>query len=61
MRNGFPDNIVDELKDSIREVLPEFNIPYTFFIRKSLPVTPMGKVDYRALERISEECVCSQP
>ena len=61
LKDGFPDNIVDELKDSIREVLPEFNIPYTFFIRKSLPVTPMGKVDYRALERISEECVCSQP
>ncbi|MGH7835593.1 MAG: non-ribosomal peptide synthetase, partial [Candidatus Binatia bacterium] len=40
---------LDELKEFARTKLPEYMLPGVFLIRQSLPLTPQGKVDRRAL------------
>jgi len=40
---------VDELRDYLRQKLPDHMVPSVFMLLESLPLTPMGKVDRRAL------------
>ena len=39
----------EELKKSIREELPEFMVPSAFLFLQSMPMTPNGKIDRKAL------------
>jgi thioesterase domain-containing protein/acyl carrier protein len=41
----------DELRESLGQVLPDYMIPPTFIVLEAIPLTPNGKVDYRALPR----------
>ena len=43
-----------ELIDLCSQELPEYAQPYDFIFRDSLPLTPIGKVDYKALEKEAE-------
>ncbi len=52
--SGSADSIKKELADICRRDLPEYAQPVDFCFRKELPVTGIGKVDYRALEKIAE-------
>ncbi len=38
-----------ELREHLREVLPDYMVPATFVVLPALPLTGSGKVDYRAL------------
>ena len=42
---------MDELKMLCQKELPEYAQPVEFRLIDSLPLTPIGKVDYRALEK----------
>lgn len=48
-------DILDQLKVLCKELLPENAIPYEFRFVESLPLTPVGKVDYRTLEKLAEK------
>jgi acyl-coenzyme A synthetase/AMP-(fatty) acid ligase/acyl carrier protein len=37
------------LRESLREVLPDYMVPATFVVLPALPLTGSGKIDYRAL------------
>ena len=40
---------VDELRRTLKDVLPRYLVPSAFVVLDSLPLTPAGKVDHRAL------------
>ncbi|MBR4344207.1 MAG: acyl--CoA ligase, partial [Lachnospiraceae bacterium] len=44
------DKLVSELKQACQEQLPEYSQPVGFTFLPELPLTPIGKIDYRALE-----------
>jgi aspartate racemase len=47
--NGKPGPSVSELRNFLREKLPDYMIPSTFVTLDSLPLTPNGKVDKKSL------------
>ena len=51
---GKEDKIISELKDMCKKELPEYSQPVDFRFCDSLPLTPIGKIDYRALEEMAE-------
>lgn len=50
-----PDEVEEELKDLCRQELPEYSQPAGFKFVSSFPLTLVGKVDYRALEKMARE------
>lgn len=50
--NASFDEVVSDLKSLCSKELPEYAQPIAFKELKKLPVTPIGKIDYRALEEI---------
>lgn len=49
------DETVSELNQLIESELPEFNIPYKYFIKDELPLTGINKIDFRVLEKEAEK------
>ena len=50
--NASFDEVVSDIKSLCNKELPEYAQPIAFKEIKKLPVTPIGKIDYRALEEI---------
>lgn len=48
---GEVEKVKGELKELCQRELPEYAQPVGFRVRDELPLTPIGKVDYRALEK----------
>jgi amino acid adenylation domain-containing protein len=46
---------VDEIRSFLRRKLPEYMIPSAFVVARSLPLTPGGKVDRRALLALGKD------
>ena len=44
------EQIISELKDMCLDEIPEYSQPVGYKFVSQLPLTPIGKVDYRALE-----------
>lgn len=47
--------IEEEVKSLCQKELPEYAQPVHFLFQDNLPLTPIGKVDYRALEKEAEK------
>lgn len=47
--------IFDYCYEENKNNIPEYARPVEFKVIDRLPVTPIGKVDYRALEKLAEE------
>ncbi|KAB8320088.1 non-ribosomal peptide synthetase [Tolypothrix campylonemoides VB511288] len=48
-KNNHPDNLVQFLRDNLKELLPNYMIPSSFVVLEKLPLTPNGKVNRHAL------------
>lgn len=46
--------IILELKNLCNSELPEYSQPAEFYILEKMPLTSIGKIDYRALEEMVE-------
>ena len=49
------ENIIEEVRDICKKELPEYAQPVDFIFIDKMPLTPIGKVDYRALEKEAEK------
>ena len=49
------EQIKETIAESCRRELPEYAQPIAYRFMKELPMTGIGKVDYRALEKLAEE------
>lgn len=47
------EKVIEELKEQCLENLPTRDVPLQYFVRSELPLSSVGKIDYRALERTS--------
>lgn len=48
------DDIRTEIEQLCKRNLPDYSIPFSYCFKKALPLTAVGKVDYRALEKEAE-------
>ncbi len=46
--------IIENLADACKKELPEYSQPVGFQFVSELPITPIGKIDYRALEEMAK-------
>ena len=53
--NNRDNKLVDELRRACEKELPEYSQPREFRFLTELPHTPIGKIDYRALEKMAAE------
>jgi len=49
LESGFKQQLVPRLREYLKEKLPDYMIPAGWVVLRSLPLTPSGKVDRRAL------------
>lgn len=47
------EKVEEKLQERCEEVLPDYMRPWEYVFLKTLPLTAVGKVDYKALEEIS--------
>jgi acyl carrier protein len=47
------DSLRDKLRHALKEKLPNYMVPSDFILLMSLPLTPSGKIDRRALSQLS--------
>ena len=46
------DEIEEKIKNACKQRLPEYSLPKEYYFIDSLPLTPIGKVDYLKLENL---------
>ncbi|MFN6470894.1 MAG: amino acid adenylation domain-containing protein [Nostoc sp. SerVER01] len=49
LKGRFAKTLISQLKEQLREELPEYMRPSSFVLLESFPMTPSGKLDWRAL------------
>lgn len=57
---GHEEEIVNSIESTIKEKLPDFNIPVKYIFKSSLPLTNINKIDFKELEEESLEYLDSK-
>ena len=57
---GHEEEIVNSIESTIKEKLPDFNIPVKYIFKSSLPLTNINKIDFKKLEEESLEYLDSK-
>ena len=47
--------VIEELKEELLKNLPTRDVPLKYFVRDNLPLSGVGKIDYRSLKQFAEE------
>ena len=47
-----PGSLINQLREHLRQTLPDYMVPGSFLFLESMPLTPVGKVDRRALSQM---------
>lgn len=54
-KEGMRNQLISEIRHSLQEVLPEYMIPAVYVMLDSMPLTPSGKIDRKALPEVEAQ------
>ena len=57
---GYEEELINDIELSIKEKLPEFNIPVKYIFKAELPLTNINKIDFKKLEEEALEYINSE-
>ena len=54
-KNTKEKNVIEKIWTAVKEEMPEHSWPESIHVIDAMPMTPSGKIDYRALEQLTRD------